>query len=186
MSFELLSFLPCFDPASVSLDSVLGLADASRERASSEVSVSREQQYRIGRTQLVILHRALLGGLVACMLLFAVLFYTGIAPFSRDLASGPVVVWTLATAPLIPLVLGWLLMRTKVPGRPSSLPAERYWAERNAGRNVLVAWVLWEGAALLGFVGVLISGAIAPAIAGLFAFVLLLLHGPSYVEERSG
>jgi len=53
------------------------------------------------------------------------------------------------------------------------------------GRHAFVAWVLWEGAALLGFVGVLISGASPPAITGLLAFVLLLLHGPSYVEERS-
>jgi len=147
--------------------------------------VSSEPQNRIGRSHAVVLHRALLGGLVVCIVLFAFLLYAGIAPFSLDLASGPVGVWTVATAPLVPLVLGWLLMRTNVPGRPSSLPAERYWAETDAGRHAFVAWVLWEMAALLGFVGVLISGASPPAITGLLAFLLLLLHGPSYVEERS-
>jgi hypothetical protein len=147
--------------------------------------LSTERHHQIGRTQAVVLHRALLGGLVACIVVFAILLYTPIAPFRPDLASGRVVVWTLATAPLVPLVLGWLLMRIKVPGRPSSLSAERYWAETDAGRHAFVAWVLWEGSALLGFVGVLISGASPPAITGLLAFVLLLLHGPSYVEERS-
>jgi hypothetical protein len=144
-----------------------------------------ESPHQVGRAQVVVLHRALLGGLVVCVVVFAILLYTPIAPFRPDLASGPVVVWTLAAAPLVPLIIGWLLMRIKVPGRPSSLPAERYWAETDAGRHALVAWVLWEGAALLGFVGVLISGAIPPAITGLLALVQLLLHGPSYVEERS-
>jgi hypothetical protein len=147
--------------------------------------MSSGTQQRIGRIQAVRLHRALLGGLVVMVFVFAVLLYTRIAPLSPDVASGPVVVWTLATAPLVPMLFGWLLMRIKVPGRPSSLPAERYWAETDAGRLALVAWVLWEGAALLGFVGVLISGALPPAITGLLAFVLLLLHSPSFVEERS-
>lgn len=147
--------------------------------------MSSGTQQRVGRIQAVWLHRALLGGLVVMVFVFAVLLYTRIAPLSPDLATAPIVVWTLAAAPLVPMLLGWMLMRIKVPGRPSSLPVERYWAEMDAGRPAVVAWVLWEGAALLGFVGLLISGALPPAITGLIAFVLLLLHSPSHVEERS-
>jgi formate/nitrite transporter FocA (FNT family) len=41
-----------------------------------EAFLSTEQQHRIGRTQAVVLHRALLGGLVVCVVVFAILLYT--------------------------------------------------------------------------------------------------------------
>lgn len=134
-----------------------------------------------GRVQ--ILHLALIAGVCAVWLAFGALFSLGSAPFLPH-GSPPVIAASLAAGALVPILLGWFWARPRIPYRRGSVSVEAFWQDAEAGMRALLAWVLWEGGAMIGAVGTVLTGSLVTAASGLVGLALLLLHGPHYLESR--
>lgn len=135
------------------------------------------------RTRAVLLHRALCAGFVIVAALFGYLLHWGPGALLPD-AGGPFIPVVIALAGLPPALLGLLWARPRVPIRPPSLGVEDYWRSGDAGARALLTWTLWEGSGMIGAVGTLLTGSLAPASLAALGLALLLVHGPGYYESR--
>jgi len=137
-----------------------------------------------GRRQtFLVLHLALVAGLFASFLAFAVLLWMGTAPLlPADGAEG--IAFALAALALGPITIGLIWARPRVPARRPDQPVEAFWQGPATGSRALLLWALWEGAALLGAVGTVLTGSLIPAATALVALALLLTHGPGHLEGR--
>ena len=130
------------------------------------------------------LHFALIGGLTAVMAVFASLFLLGTAPFLRSEGGAPLIAIVLAVVALAPILLGLFWGRGQIPLRLNDLSVEVYWCTPDTGGRALLLWVLWEGGAMIGTVGTLLTGSFLPASVAMLGLALLVTHGPGYLERR--
>jgi len=135
------------------------------------------------RSRVQILHLALIAGVCAVWLVFGALLWLGSAPFLPH-GSPPVIAASLAAGALVPILLGWFWARPRIPLRGASVLVEAFWQNAEAETRALITWVLWEGGAMVGAVGAMLTGSLLTATSGLSGLVLLLLHGPAYLESR--
>lgn len=135
------------------------------------------------RQRAVALHLALCGGLVTVAIVFGALLFQGNAPFLRD-EQNAILSWVMATAALAPMMLGLVWARPRVPIRPPALDIDAYWRSTEAGPRALLTWTLWEGSAMIGAVGTLLTGSLVTGSVAAIGLALLLLHGPGYYESR--
>lgn len=138
----------------------------------------------MNRTTVQRLHLALVGGLVAVVTVFGALFYLGVAPMLPAETTTVLISYVIAAASLGPLLFAWFWARPRVPERPPDLSVEEYWKGPEPGAKALLLWVLWEGSAMTGAVGALLTGSLIPATTALLALALLLTHGPGFFEGR--
>ncbi|MEI2721892.1 MAG: hypothetical protein V9E87_17545 [Gemmatimonadales bacterium] len=129
-----------------------------------------------------VMHTALLGGLLT---ISAVFLFLGVglhvAPLIRA-GDGVVIIGTiLAAVGLLPIVLGVLVFRPKVPARTSGQGDAAYW--QGALGPALVVWVLCEGGGVMAAVGALLTGLWAPIVTVAVAVTCLVLMGPGRFEN---
>lgn len=135
------------------------------------------------RTSLRVLHLALVAGICAVSASFAVVFLLGTAPLLPG-DHAPAVSGVLGAAALGIVLLGWLWARPRVPRRDPRISIEAYWADPEPGGRAFLVWILWEGGAIIGAVGTLLTGSFVTLIAGLLGLILLVVHSPGYLERR--
>jgi hypothetical protein len=126
---------------------------------------------------------ALVGSLVVTVTLFAALFWLGSAPLLRTGTAGAIASVLAAVAGGTTL-LGWLWARPLVPLRDQEAPVENFWRDDGMGVRALLLWVLWEGSAMIGAVGTLLTGSLLTAAVGVVAVASLVTHGPGDLENR--
>ncbi len=140
----------------------------------------------VGRRQAMrILHLALVAGLFAIGAAFGMLFWIGTAPL-LPADSAETIAYAIAALALGPIVIGLVWARPRVPARRPDQPAEEFWEDPNAGSRALILWAIWEGSAILGAGGTLLTGSLVPAAAGLMALALLITHGPGHLDQSRG
>ena len=133
------------------------------------------------------LYWTLVAGLVAIMAAFASLFWLGTAPMLRgDPAGVAVIAPAMAIAAFASLAVGWFWARPNVPLRPASKASAAYWDDPNAGGRAVLLWVLWEGGSIIATVGSVLTGSFLPEAVAATGLALLLTHGPSFLENRTG
>jgi hypothetical protein len=80
------------------------------------------------------------------------------------------------------LVTAVVALRPRVPVRRFDEAPEQYWASVATRSATIVLWAALEAAALLGWIGYLLTGRPLPAATGLLAFVALAWYRPSQLE----
>jgi len=145
-----------------------------------------DEQPAVGRRTARTLYGALLGGFVLILCLLAYLRFSGVlpAPLSND-THGPLIALLLAAATVPGVTLGLLIFKPRVPWPAPHEAAEAYWSRPATIQSALLVWVLWEGAGIIGAVGFLLTGHVAPGGMAALALALLLLHGPGFFAGRS-
>ncbi len=100
-------------------------------------------------------------------------------------ANGTVIAVLLSVVALNSLGMGWFWARPKLVGPVTGASPENYWDNPVARAQALLMWVLWEGGAIIGLVGWVLTGSIYPVAVAAFGLVLLLLHSPGAIEGRT-
>jgi hypothetical protein len=118
------------------------------------------------------------GGVVATGAVFAFLVQVNRFTF---LAS-PVLGTILAGVSIGLLGVATVFLRRRIPQRSLEEPSTSYWAAPENRGTAIVLWAVTEGAALLGLIGYLVTGALAPAVAAGIAGVALIVFRPSQLE----
>ena len=125
-----------------------------------------------------LLHFALTAGVTLAGAVFIMLvrfqhFSFGIARDVGLILSG-IAVGLVAVASIV--------ARRRIPERSSDQAPDTFWANPDATGGAILLWALIEGAGLAGWVGYLLTGAIAPAVAAVIAIGTLLVFRPSRLE----
>lgn len=129
-----------------------------------------------------VLHRALLGGLL--MISAAFLFIAlGLhdAPLMTAGDTTSMTGYVLAACGIMPIILGLLILKPRVPMRSSGQDAAAFW--RVALGPVISVWAVVEGAGIIGAVGALLAGSLASALTVAIALGCLIVFGPSHFEN---
>lgn len=133
---------------------------------------------------LPVLHGSLLASLVGMAGIFAFLLYGTTGPLLGNASNVAMVAMVLAAVSLVLTAVAVGLLRSRVAPRPASQAIEVYWGTPDHLRAALMLWVVIEQAGVIGLVGWLLTGAMAPALAGLVAVTAMLLHSPRLLAGR--
>jgi len=137
----------------------------------------------IDSTRIRALYWALVAGLTGVMAVFAGLFWLKTAPMLPS-DSPPVIAWVMGAVGIASILFGWVWARPNVPLRASGAAPASLWQDPNAGGRAVLLWVLWEGGAMIGNVGTLLTGSYFTAGVALAGLALLLTHSPGFLESR--
>jgi hypothetical protein len=132
-----------------------------------------------------ILHLALVAGLLAIGAAFGTLLWLGTAPLFPA-GGADTLAYAIAALALGPIVIGVAWARPRVPARRPDQPAEEFWEDPTTRSRVMLLWAIWDGGAILGATGTLLTGSLVPAAAGLMALALLITHGPGHLDRPQG
>ena len=127
-----------------------------------------------------ILHSALVMGLLVVSAVFVFLLQTRAW---QPLIAVPSVGLALAGLSLAILLAAILGLRPRMTQRRSDESPEMYWAVPTNRAAAIVLWAILDGAAFLGLVGYVLTGALAPAASAALAVSGLILVRPSRLEE---
>jgi len=129
-----------------------------------------------------VLHRALLGGLVVISTVFLVLGLMDVAPLIRDAEGVAIIGYLLAGIGLLPIIVGMLVLRPRVPRRGSGQSEAEYW--QGALGPAMLVWTLTEAGGIMCAVGALITGLWAPMVVVAVALTCLGVTGPGHFENE--
>jgi hypothetical protein len=133
------------------------------------------------------LYWALVGGLLAIMAVFGLLFWLGTAPLlASNPESIPVIAPAMALFALGSLAFGWFWARPNVPLRPQDQSPSTFWEDSSAGAKALLLWVLWEGGTITATIGSVLTGSVLTESVAAIGLALLVTHSPAYLENRGG
>ena len=129
-----------------------------------------------------VIHRALLGGL---LMICAVFLLIGLglhdAPLMLAGKNTSIVGYVLAACGIMPIILGLLFLKPRVPIRSLGQDEAAFW--RTAQYAVIPVWAVFEGSGIIGAVGALLTGSLAPAFLVAIALGCLVLFSPSHFES---
>jgi len=128
-----------------------------------------------------VLHLALMSGLAVISAVFFILGATGVAPFIKDAEGVAIIGYVLAGVSLIPLIIGMLVLRPRVPTRASGQSDTEYW--QGALGPAMLVWTLAEAGGIMSAVGALITGLWAPIVVVVAALACMAMVRPSYFEN---
>lgn len=80
------------------------------------------------------------------------------------------------------VAVGSTVARRRIPERTSDQSPDTFWANPGATGGAIVLWAFIEGAGLVGWVGYLLTGVTAAAVAAVIAIGALLVFRPSRLE----
>ncbi len=128
----------------------------------------------------VTLHLFLGIGLVGVTLAFVVLRYLGIPQMPRhDDGITPMVAYALSALALVLAAVALVVLKPRVPGRPSEQTVGEYWSTPEVVARVMPVWFLLEGAATIAAAGYFFTGAPVSAITTGALIVAFWLCGPN-------
>ena len=125
-----------------------------------------------------IIHVALVIGLV----LVAAVFYILRQQPGVSFGFGPSIGLIMAGIALVSLVIALSFLAPRVPPRPADQTPDVYWTRNEIRGAAIILWAMVEGAALLSWLGYLLTGAWVPAAVGLLAIAALTLLRPARLE----
>ena len=125
-----------------------------------------------------IIHLALVIGLV----LVAGVFYILRQQPGVSFGFGPSIGLIMAGIALVSLVIALGFLARRVPQRPADQTPDVYWTRNEIRGAAIILWAMVEGAALLSWLGYLLTGAWVPAAVGLLAIAALTLLRPARLE----
>jgi hypothetical protein len=125
-----------------------------------------------------IMHSALVAGVV---LLGAAVFF--LVRVREQALGGRRQLATILAAVSIGVVgIAAVFLRPRIPERSAQDSPQVYWGATPGRSAVIMLWAVTEGASLIGWVGYLLTGATAPALAAILATVVLIWYRPSRLE----
>jgi len=128
------------------------------------------------------LHRALVGGLLTiCVVFLVIALGLHDAPLMAAGETTLMVGYVLAACSVMPIILGLLILKPRVPTRSSGQDDAAFW--QLALGPVVSVWAVIEGAGIIGAVGALLTGSLAPAVAVAIALGSLVAFGPSHFDN---
>ncbi len=127
-----------------------------------------------------LLHAAILTGLVAIGLALAVIVLVLRGPL---LPQAPNLALVMAGAGAAMLAGALALLRPRVPARPAEQSPEAYWEDAGNRRAAVLLWAVVEGGGIVAATGYLLTGALGPAVIGVFAIAALLSLRPARLQE---
>jgi divalent metal cation (Fe/Co/Zn/Cd) transporter len=119
----------------------------------------------------------MVGGLLAAAGVFVFLVEVRRFPPSAP----PTVAAIVAVGSIALLAFGVVFLRRRIPERRFDETPASYWAMPERRVAAIVLWAVLEGAALLGLIGYLLTGAPAPAVAAGLAIAALAVCRPSSI-----
>jgi hypothetical protein len=131
-----------------------------------------------------VLYWALVAGLTGVIAVFGLLFWLKTAPLLAVGERPPIIAWVMAAVGASCILFGFLWARPLVPLRRSGTTPGDFWKDPVAGARAVLLWVMWEGGAMIGAVGTLMTGSYFTAAAALAGLALLLTHSPGYLASR--
>lgn len=138
----------------------------------------------VGLNAVTMLHRALVGGLTVIVAIFSFLIYQRGGALLAAEPSQDLIGLVIGGAGLVPLALGFLVFRPRVPARRPGETAEAYWSQPEASGRALLVWVLFEGSGTIGATGYLLSGHLAAGFTAAAGLAALVLSGPGFLGGR--
>lgn len=121
------------------------------------------------------LHGALLAGVVLAGAVF--LFLVRVQ--ERALGASPSFGSVLAAVSVGLIAVAALVLRPRIPERNPQDSPEAYWAAATNRGAAIILWAATEAAALIGWVGYLLTGQTLPAAVAVFATLVLAWYRPS-------
>jgi hypothetical protein len=129
-----------------------------------------------------LLHRSLLGGLLMIAAVFLFLgFGLHTVPLLVPGRETLIIGYVLAACGVAPLVFVVFAANSRVPARTSGQGDAAFWLR--AFGPVLSIWAIVEGAGIIGAVGALLTGLLAPAVVCVIALVCLAMLSPGHFEN---
>lgn len=125
-----------------------------------------------------ILHFALVAGLA----LVGVTFFALLRVQGRSLGGGPDVGYVLAAVAALLLVVTQTVLRRRMPERRFDQSPDDYWGSPDIRGASILLWAVIDGSGLLAWVGYVLTGGVAPAVAALLSIATLVLYRPSRLE----
>ena len=92
----------------------------------------------------------------------------------------------LTVASISTLVVALTVVRPRVQPQAPEQTADMYWGDATVRVTVVMLWAGVEGAGLMGALGYLLTGALAPGIALVMAILTLASMRPSRFERDEG
>ncbi len=138
----------------------------------------------VGLNAVTVLHRALAGGLTVVLAIFSFLIYQRGGPLLAAEDSRELIGLVIGGAGLVPLTLGFLVFRPRVPARLPGQTADAYWGQPDASGRALLVWVLFEGSGMIGAVGYLLSAHLAAGFTAAAGLAALVMSGPGFLGGR--
>jgi hypothetical protein len=124
------------------------------------------------------LHLLLLGSGVVVALAFH--FMTRLrGPILTPDSATPVIAYAFAGIGLTIVAFAVLLIRPRVPARPSSQGLNEFWGTAAVRGKALLLWVLCENGAIISGTGYLLTGHLATLVSMAIGLVALAWYGPA-------
>ena len=128
-----------------------------------------------------ILHAALTAGLALAGAVLLFVARTRVTPVAGDSVG-----LAIAVVAVLLLAVALRVLRPRVPQRPFDQSPDDYWGANVNRLSAIVLWAIVESAGMLGWVGHLLTGALAPAVAGVLAVLGLIALRPSRLAANDG
>lgn len=125
-----------------------------------------------------IIHLALVIGLVLVAGVFYIVRQRPGVSFGFRQPAGLI----MAGIALVNLVIALGFLAPRVPQRPVDQSADDYWTRNEIRGAAIILWAMVEAAAVLAWLGYLMTGAWVPAAVGLLAIAALTLLRPARLE----
>lgn len=127
-----------------------------------------------------IMHGALVGGLALAGAVFFVLLRVQ----GRPLGGAPKVGITLAILAVGLLIVAVTILRRRIPERRFDQSPDAFWASTEVQSVSILLWAVVDGAGLLGWVGYVFTGGVAPAAAAVLSILTLIAFRPASLERE--
>jgi hypothetical protein len=138
---------------------------------------------QLDRARARLLYLALIGGLCVATAVVSVLLWLGIAPALRG-DEARLIAFVLAGPALVSVVIASVWAKPRIPGRGLTGSPDDYWRSAEVAGAALLFWVLCEGGAMIGLIGMLLTGSWIPAVSAGIGFGALVTNGPARLENR--
>jgi hypothetical protein len=125
-----------------------------------------------------VLHAALVAGLSSVGATFLFLQRGLRIDFGFGAGLGRV----FAVMALVVLAVALFFLRSRIPQRRSDQSPDEYWSARESRDAAIILWAIVQGAGLVGWVGYLLTGSVAPGLIAVVSILSLILIRPSRIE----
>jgi len=132
-----------------------------------------------GATRAVrIVHAALVAGLSMVGATFLVLLRALRMNFGFGAGLGRL----FAVMSLVVLAVALFFLRSRIPQRRSDQSPDEYWSAHESRDAAVILWAIVQGAGMVGWVGYLLTGSVAPGLIAVVSILSLILIRPSRIE----
>jgi hypothetical protein len=118
-------------------------------------------------------------GLLTVAAVAFVLGYLGVGPLLRQESLSQTLGYVLSASAVVLAAVAFLILKPRVPDRPSAQAVEEYWATPDVTAKILPVWFVLEGAGTLSAVSYLLTGEPVSAVATLLTIAAFWLCGPN-------